>query len=155
MKIDIKKLVISILIPLVIGGISAIFTYNAMDSYDLLTKPAFSPPNILFPIVWTILFILMGISSYMIYTSNDEERGDALRIYGIQLVLNFFWSIIFFSLELRLVSFVWIILLIIAVIVMIVRFLKINKTAGYLQIPYLLWLLFAAVLNLSIYLLNR
>ena len=149
----IKNLIISILIPLLVGGLSAILSSNGMEAYKLLDKPSLSPPGIVFPIVWTILFILMGISSYLIY--NERNNNKALTLYVVQLIVNFFWSIIFFDLELRLLAFFVIIALIILVALMIKEFYKINKTSAYLQIPYLLWLLFAAYLNYSVYLLNR
>lgn len=149
----IKNLIISILIPLLVGGLSAILSSNGMEAYKLLDKPSLSPPGIVFPIVWTILFILMGISSYLVYVKKGNNK--ALTLYVIQLIVNFFWSIIFFALELRLLAFFVIIALIILVALMIKEFYKINKTSAYLQIPYLLWLLFAAYLNYSVYLLNR
>ena len=147
-KIDIKKLVISILIPVVLGFVVGLITNNSMESFNNLIKPKLSPPGILFPIVWTILYTLMGISSYLIGNSKCKT------IYYFQLFFNLFWSIIFFSFELRLIAFLWILVLIYLVVKMIICFYKENKTAAYLQIPYLLWLLFAAYLNLSIYLLN-
>lgn len=150
----IKRLVISILIPLLIGGLSALLTSNGMDAYKLLEKPALAPPAIVFPIVWSVLFILMGISSYLVYNSNNDD-DKALTLYGAQLIFNFFWTIIFFGLKLRLLAFIWLIILIVLVILMIREFYKINKTSAYLQIPYLVWLLFAAYLNIAIYILNR
>lgn len=150
-----KKLIISVLISLGVGGLSAIITSGSMDIYKTLVKPSLAPPSILFPIVWTILYILMGISAYLIYNSNNLESDDALKIYGLQLLVNFVWPILFFVLKLRLLSFVWIVLLLILVIVMILKFYKINKTAAYLQIPYFIWVLFASYLNLGFYLLNK
>ncbi len=152
---NIKKLIVSILIPLFVGGIAGIFTMNSMDDYKLLAKPILSPPGFLFPIVWTILFILMGIGCYLISNSNFKNKDTALKLYFVQLIINFFWTIIFFVLKLRLFAFIWILLLIVLVYFMIKEFYKINKLAAYLQIPYLLWLIFAAYLNFSIYLLNR
>ena len=151
---NLKKLIISIFIPLAVGGLSALLTKNGMDAYKLLEKPMLAPPSIVFPIVWSILFILMGISAYLIYNSNSTD-DKALTLYGAQLIFNFFWTIIFFSLKLRLLAFIWLIILIILVILMIKEFYKINKTSAYLQIPYLIWLLFAAYLNIAIYILNR
>ena len=150
-----KKIVINILIPIIVGGISALITKNSMDIYSYLDKPSFSPPSILFPIVWTILYLLMGVSSYLICNSDNRNKKSAYIIYGIQLFLNFIWSIVFFLLSYRLLSFIIIILLLISIIIMIIKFYKIDKKAGLLQIPYLLWVLFASILNLTIYLLNR
>lgn len=145
---NVKKLFISILIPLVVGGIASFITMPFMD-YNSLNQPPFSPPRFIFPIVWTILYILMGVSAYFV-----SKKNDILVIYYIQLGVNALWSIIFFIFKWRLFAFIWIILLIVLVILMIIRFYKVDKTAAYLQIPYLLWILFASYLNLGIYLLN-
>ena len=150
-----KYLIISILISLGVGGLSALITGGDMDTYKQLSKPPLSPPSVLFPIVWTILFILMGISAYMVYVSKDRDKDSALTVYVIQLIINFFWSIIFFSLKLRLFAFIWIILLLVLIIIMIVKFYRISKLAGLLQIPYLIWTCYATYLTIAIYILNR
>lgn len=146
------NLIISILIPLAVGQLSALLSGDISAAYSTLFKPNLSPPAIVFPIVWTILYILMGISSYLIVTS--ENDGGSLKWYGIQLFLNFIWTIIFFRFNNYIISFICIILLIISIIIMIKEFFEVNRTAAYLQIPYLLWCLFALYLNLSIILLN-
>lgn len=154
----IKPYVISVAIALGVGALSALLTRGNMDIYDRIQTPPFAPPGIVFPIVWTILYTLMGISSAIIYTKGREENipvYDALKTYAIQLAVNFFWSIIFFNLEAFLFAFLWILLLWVLIIVMIKKFYKIDKTAAYLQIPYLLWVTFAAYLNFAIFLLNR
>ncbi len=153
MVMNMKNLVISLLISLGIGGLSALVTSGSMDTYTTLIKPPLAPPSILFPIVWTILFILMGISSYLIYESGDDN--ESLKTYLIQLGINFVWPILFFVVKNMLLSLIWIILLDVIVIIMIKKFYKINKTAAYLQIPYLLWILFATYLNYGFYILNR
>lgn len=154
MKIkNISAFVISILIPLAIGSLSALISGNAID-YATLNKPSLSPPSIIFPIVWTILYILMGISSYLISVSGDPNTKEALKYYSIQLFFNFFWSIIFFGFSQYFLAFIWIILLIIFIIIMILQFYSINPIAAYLQIPYLLWCIFAAYLNFSIFIMN-
>lgn len=150
-----KKLFISILISLSVGGLSALITSGSIDVYKTLIKPPLAPPSILFPIVWTILYILMGISSYLVYKSNDLNSDDSLKIYALQLLINFIWPILFFVLKLRLLSFIWIILLLIIVLIMIIKFYRVNKISAYLQIPYLIWVLFASYLNLGFYILNR
>ncbi len=153
----IKPYIISVAIALGVGALSALFTRNNMDIYDRIKTPPLAPPGILFPIVWTVLYTLMGISSAIIYTKGKNENipvYDALKIYGIQLAVNFFWSIIFFNAEAFLFAFIWIILLWVLIIKMIKSFYEIDKLAAYLQIPYLLWVTFAAYLNLAIYLLN-
>ena len=154
----IKPYVISVAIALGVGALSALFTRGNMDIYDRIQTPPLAPPGILFPIVWSILYTLMGISSAIIYIKGRDENipvYEALRIYAIQLVVNFFWSIIFFNLEAFLFAFLWLLLLWVLIIIMIVKFYKIDKTAAYLQIPYLLWVTFAAYLNFAIFLLNR
>ena len=154
MKINIKRLIICILLPLGLGTIIGLIT-GARGGYNNFIKPTFSPPAILFPIVWSILYALMGISSYIIVESNSNKKQEALNIYYIQLIINLIWSFLFFTFKLYLFSFIWIILLIISVIIMIKKFYDISKISGLIQIPYLLWLIFASILNISIYLLNR
>ncbi len=148
-----STLIISILIPLAVGSLSAFLSGN-MSMYASLNKPAFSPPTYIFPIVWTVLYILMGISSYIIFVSGDANSTKALKIYGLQLFFNFCWSIIFFGFSQYLLAFLWLIILIILIIIMIQLFYKINPIAAYLQIPYLLWCIVAAYLNFKIYMMN-
>ena len=143
----------SILLPVVLGGIVGFIISGFMD-YNMLQQPPFAPPAILFPIVWTILYVLMGVS-YGILKSKGKTNDKINSVYYEQLFINLLWPIFFFVLDWRLFSFVWIILLVIAVIKMIIEFYKEDKIAGLLQIPYLIWLLFASYLNLSFYLLNR
>ena len=143
----------SILIPVIVGGIVGIIISRAID-YNSLEKPFLAPPSILFPIAWTILYILMGVS-YGILKSKSLVDYSISSIYYFQLFVNALWSIFFFVLKWRLFAFIWILLLLILVIKMITRFYSKDKLAGLLQIPYLLWILFASYLNLFIYLLNR
>lgn len=149
----IKLISISIFIPLFIGIIGTLLS-NTAAGYKTLNNPSFAPPGFVFPIAWTILYILMGISSYIIYTSNDKNKKKALTLYTIQLIVNSLWTFFFFNLGLLLFSFWWILLMIVLVISMIYSFYKINPIAAYLQIPYIIWLMFAAFLNYNIYLLN-
>ena len=135
------------------GGASAFFTRDGMQTFQTLNKPALAPPGWLFPVVWTLLYALMGIASYLVLTS-DKANRFALTIYAVQLIFNFFWSIIFFNLERYLFAFVWLVLLWILIFITTVLFYRISKPAGYLMIPYLLWVTFAGYLNLFIYLLN-
>ena len=154
MKIkDKSTLTIAILTPIAVGTLSALFSGNMMI-YSSINKPALSPPGNLFPIVWTILYILMGISSYIIYESDDPNKESALRTYSLQLFFNFFWSIIFFRFNLYFTSFAWLIALIILIVRMIREFYQIKPIAAYLQIPYLFWCIFAAYLNFMIFRLN-
>lgn len=143
----------SILVPVILGSLVGFVISSNMD-YSSLTRPSFAPPSILFPIVWTILYILMGVS-YGILKSNSLICDKINTIYYSQLFVNLLWPIFFFVFKWRLFSFVWILLLIFFVILMIKEFYAKNKIAGLLQIPYLLWIIFASYLNLSIYLLNR
>ncbi len=154
--IDIKAIIVSILIPLAVGGLSAALSGNNFEGYNSLVKPPLSPPGQVFPIVWTILFILMGISSYIIWDNYKRtgEGKNALIIYAVSLILNFSWSIVFFGMGQFLAAFVILCLLIIFILLMIISFAKISPAAAALQIPYLLWCLFAAYLNLSFYFLN-
>lgn len=142
----------SILIPVIIGGVVGLIISGSMD-YESLQKPPLSPPGIIFPIVWTILYVLMGISYGILESKNLNDEKINL-IYYLQLFVNALWSIFFFVLKWRLFSFIWIILLLILIIIMIVKFYKKDKLSGILQIPYLLWTLFATYLNLTIYLMN-
>lgn len=153
-----KPYIISVLIALGVGGLSALLTSGNMDIYEKIIEPPLSPPGALFPIVWTVLYTLMGLGSALVYVKGKEENTDisgALGIYLLQLAVNFLWSIIFFNLQAYLFAFIWIILLWILIITMIKRFYEISPLAAYLQIPYLLWVTFAAYLNLAIYILNR
>ena len=142
----------SILITLIVGGIVGLIISRFID-YESLNRPPLSPPSILFPIVWTILYILMGISYAKLEIENNVNTST-MWLYYAQLFVNALWSIFFFVFKWRLFSFFWIILLIVLVIKMIIEFYKRDKTAGLLQIPYLIWICFAAYLNLWVYLLN-
>ncbi len=154
-----KKIItyaIGIAIPLAVGLLAALLTKDSMDIYKSIVKPPLAPPGILFPIVWSILYALMGVGSTMIYNADvdPKDKNKALWLYFLQLALNFFWSILFFNKRLFLASFVLLLFLWITIIAMIRSFAKINKTAAWLQVPYLLWVSFAGYLNLAIYLLN-
>ena len=151
-----KELMISIAISLGVGTLAGFLTRNSVAIYSELEKPPLSPPQWLFPVVWTLLYILMGISSYLVYQSDTDtkEKKDALRVYAIQLLLNFLWSLVFFNMQAYLLAFIILILLWFAIYIMIERFSAIYMTAGKLQIPYLLWVMFAGYLNLAIICLN-
>lgn len=153
MKIQWKKLFLCVAIPLAMGGISAFLTRNSMEVFESVNKPALSPPGWLFPVVWTILYVLMGIASYLVLTSK-KESSTALTVYGIQLFFNFLWSIIFFNLRLYLLAFYWLILLWLLILKTITLFYRISKPAAALLLPYLLWVTFAGYLNFFIFLLN-
>ena len=145
-----KPLFISLLISLGTGAISALLTPNVSEQYQTLYQPPLAPPGWLFPIVWTILFILMGVAAYLVYMSDSPDKDTALRLYLIQLVVNVGWSVIFFRLNAYLLAFTWLLLLFFLVYLTTKEFYKINKTAGYLLIPYLLWIIYAGYINLAI-----
>lgn len=149
----IKELIISILIPNVVGAIS-FFLSKIKENSNTFKQPSFNPPGIVFPIVWFVLYTLMGISSYLIYKDNTTYKRRALLLYAVQLFINGLWSIIFFRFKQFLLAFIVVIILILLTTYMIIEYHKINKTPAYLQVPYLLWLIFAAVLSYSVYTLN-
>ena len=156
MKTNKKLLFLCIALPLLVGITAGLLTRDSMSTFSMLNKPPLSPPAILFPIVWTILYTLMGVASYLVLASG-KNQGDittALIVYLLQLAINFFWSIFFFNLEWYLFAFFWLILLWVLIRKTIQLFYPLSKTAAYLMIPYFLWVTFAGYLNLGIYLLN-
>lgn len=155
MTIKLKTLIKQLLISLGVGGLAALLTRGNMDLFETINKPSFSPPAILFPIVWTILYILMGISAYMIAEDTSKEAVNARRLYAAQLFFNFFWSLIFFNGQWYLAAFIWLVVLWSLIFLWILSLMKVKILAGVLQIPYLLWVTFAGWLNLAIWLLNR
>ena len=153
-----KPYVISIIIALSVGALSSFLTRNSMNIYEQINTPPLSPPSILFPIVWTALFILMGISSAIVYLKKQQyprEVESAISVYIMNLAFNFAWSIIFFNLRMFLASFILLIALWIIILKMILSFRKASPVAAFLQIPYLIWVTFAGYLNIAIYILNR
>ena len=158
MKRNWKALFISILIPLAVGTIAGLLTMGAMEQFTSMMKPPLSPPAWLFPVVWTILYTLMGISSYLIYSGEEPVesnlKSQALSTYGYQLLVNFLWPVFFFNFQWYFFSFLWLVFLWILVLKMILEFRKINSLAALLNVPYLIWLTFTAYLNLGVWLLN-
>ena len=155
-KINWKLLIICVAIPLAVGGLSALLTKDNAIMFEYIRKPALSPPAWLFPVVWTVLYTLMGIASYVVLTSGApaDDIRNALLFYAIQLVFNFFWPLVFFNLEAFLFALVWLLVLWVLIIITTVKFFRIDKRAGFLMLPYLLWVTFAAYLNYGIYKLN-
>lgn len=155
-KINFKELIICVAIPLLVGGLSALLTRKGMQEFDQIIQPPLAPPAWLFPVVWTILYVLMGIASYLIYQRSESNTAvpSALRLYGVQLVFNFFWSIIFFIQKLYFFAFIWLIALWALILFTISAFYQIDKRAAYLMIPYAIWVTFAGYLNLGIAILN-
>ncbi len=149
---------IAILIPLAVGIVSALLTMDSMDLYSEIVRPPLSPPSIVFPIVWTILYTLMGISSAIVFSNRQKDIESAslgLSYYAISLAFNFVWSIIFFNFRYYLFAFVWLLVLLYLIIRTIVEYKKVSPVAAYLQIPYALWVTFAGYLTIAIYLLNK
>lgn len=145
---------ISLLIPFASGLISYLLSGSIKTVYAQIKKPFFAPPEWIFPVVWTILFLLMGISCYMVSVSGSPLRKKALTFYGAQLFLNTFWTFIFFRLEMFLLALIWAAAILVILSVMCVYFYKIKPLAAYLQVPYLLWLIFAIMLTSGVYFLN-
>ena len=151
-----KTLIKNLAIPLLVGALAGFLTKNDVKEFMATAKqPFFTPPGWVFPVVWTILYALMGFAAYIIENTSSARKGRALTIYYIQLFINFVWSFIFFSSGNYLFAFIWIILLLIFVIATILEFKMIKSRAAYFLIPYLIWVSFAAVLNFSVYLLNK
>lgn len=156
MKIKIKPLVIALALPLLTGGFAALISRSKMGLFDTVAKPPLSPPAWLFPVAWTVLYVLMGVASYRVFTARagSAEKNRALLFYGIQLAFNFFWTLIFFNLGAYWFAFVWLAALLALIAVTTVKFYGIDRPAAYLMLPYLLWVTFAGYLNLGIALLN-
>ena len=151
-----KKIFLSlfyVFFPLLVGLLSSYFSnYNMYSSFN---KPPLSPPGYIFGIVWTILYLLMGISYFLVKLKYENYDISHVSFwYYLQLIINFFWSIFFFRNNAYVFSFLWILFLIVAVIITFIKFLRLNKTSGYLLIPYLVWIVFAAYLNLGVAILN-
>lgn len=156
MKIAWKHLGIALAIPLLVGGASALTTGQSMERYAMLRQPPLSPPGWLFPVVWTALFLLMGLSSYLVWTSGGQAEAvrRALTLYGVQLAVNFLWPILFFNLGAYLLAMVWLVLLWGLIGATMLAFRRLSVKAGWMLAPYLAWVTFAGYLNLGVYLLN-
>ena len=149
-----KNLITAVAIPLAAGGLSAWITKDGMKAFETVNQPPLTPPMWLFPVVWSILFVLMGIASYLVVMQKGEDT-KALTLYAVQLIFNFFWSIWFFNLGWYLFAFLWLVALWILIIATTVAFYRISKPAAWLMLPYLVWVAFAGYLNLGVWWLNR
>jgi len=147
-------LLVSLAVPLVAGGLGSL-AGGDFGAYQALKQPFFAPPSAVFPIAWSILYLMMGTSCYLIYQSGHAELKTALIIYAVQLFFNAMWSFFFFGLKMRLFAFVWLAVLFALVVVTVILFFRISKSAGFLMLPYTAWLVFAGTLNWSVYRLNR
>lgn len=146
-----------VLLPLLVGAVGAVFTLSAIPTwYATLARPWFAPPNWLFGPAWTVLYILMGVASFLVYQKRETDPGvdGALKVYGLQLFINLLWSLIFFGLQSILGGFITILLLWVLILVTIRRFYPVSPTAGLLLVPYLAWVSFATILNFAILQLN-
>lgn len=152
--IKLKPLIINLLIPLCVGGAAAFFTRGTMDIYESVRQPPLSPPGWAFPVVWTALYILMGVAAYLVWMRDSTGRTGALFVYGVQLAFNFAWPLIFFKAQNFEVGFFWLVALWFFVLLTIVWFFAEKKAAGALMIPYIIWVSFAAYLNLGVWVLN-
>ncbi len=152
-----KPYLSSVLLACAVGALSGFLSRNGMQEFQTsVLKPPLTPPPIFFPIVWTILYVLMGLGAALVAQSpSGRSQRTALRIYVLQLAVNFFWSILFFNFSAYFAAFLWLILLWVLVLLMIWSFAGVNRAAALLQIPYLLWLTFAAYLNWGVWVLNR
>ena len=156
MKAPRKTWIVCLLLPLVAGGLSALLSMGGMQDFSALNKPPLSPPGWLFPVVWTLLYLMMGAASCLVATApaSPVQRQKALFVYGLQLIVNLFWAPIFFSAKAYLFAFLWLLLLWGLILLTALRFARIRPAAGWLLIPYLLWVTFAGYLNIGVYLLN-
>ena len=152
--IKLKPLLLSLLISLGSGGLAALFTGNSMEFYQSLKQPPLSPPGWVFPLAWTILYSLMGVAAYLVWMRDSTGRNGALFFYGLQLIFNFVWPLLFFNARAYLASLIWLLLLWVLILITTARFFQETKAAGWLMIPYLLWVAFAGYLNAGVWLLN-
>ena len=148
-KIQWKPLLLSILISLGTGTLAGLLTSGSMEKYQTLYHPPLAPPGWVFPVVWTILYFLMGVAAYRVYVSGNDDTKQALLIYGAQLLVNALWPLLFFKLDAYFFSFIWLLLLFDLVLLTARCFSMIDQIAGKLFITYLIWLVFAGYLNLA------
>ncbi len=155
MNKNVKMRLLALAIPLAVGGLATLLS-GGMDAYQVINQPPLSPPAWVFPLVWTVLYLLMGEASYRVYASGQDQAQirKALIAYGVQLFLNFLWPLVFFGGKMYLTAFVVLAALWVAIVITMRRFMKLDETAGDLLIPYLLWVSFAGYLNLGVFLLN-
>ena len=152
--VNLKRLLIALAVPLAVGALSAFASGSFSEQYAVVNKPPLSPPGWVFPVVWTLLYLAMGYASYLVMTVGGRDAKDALTVYYVQLALNFLWPILFFRFRLYTFAIFELILLIAAVTVMVIRFSHVEERAGYLTLPYLIWLCFALYLNIGVAVFN-
>lgn len=154
LRIYAKKLAVSLLLPLLVGGLAAVLIRDGVAAYGQLAQPSFAPPAALFPVVWTILYLLMGVASYLVWTQREPSR-PALTVYLVQLAFNFVWPLLFFTAKAYGAAFVWLVALWALVLATTFLFFRAKRAAGVLMLPYLAWTTFACVLNYAVWMLNR
>lgn len=149
-------LIASFGIPLAVGVVSSLLTSDAMKIFHFMNKPPLAPPGWLFPIVWTILYLMMGLASYYVFRSEADPavKRTGLLLYGAQLIFNFFWSLLFFNASLYLIAFIWLMVMWALIIATMFYFHKADRKAGWMMLPLTVWTTFAAYLNLGIYILS-
>lgn len=157
--INLKKalmFIVPVLIPLAVGGLSALATGDMSSAYEGIIQPPYAPPSIVFPIVWSVLYLLLGIALYLVIKNGFDKPGvrEAVLYFAVSLILNFFWSPIFFRWGKILLALIWVSVMILFAVINAYQFYKINKAAGIIMMVYIIWLLFAFALNLGIYILN-
>ncbi len=152
--VNLRTLIASLIPPAAVGLAGAVLVSSGMGMYNMLIKPAFTPPGWLFGIVWTVLYALMGISVYLLKSSKSYDLATPMQFYYIQLALNFIWVMLFFRFGLLWLAAIALVLLIAAIVLTVLNFYNINKTAAYLLIPYLVWCGFALILNITLAILN-
>lgn len=152
--IKLKPLVISLVTALAVGGLSALLTKSSMQMYGQINQPPLAPPGWLFPIVWTILFLMMGVAAYLVWMKNDPDRTGALILYAVQLAFNFCWTLIFFNMQAYGFALIWLLILWALILWTAVKFYRTTPAAGWWMVPYFLWVTFAAYLNAGVWLLN-
>ena len=150
-----KSLIVSLAISLGVGGLSALLSRNSMDIYDFINQPPLSPPGWVFPVVWTILYILMGIAAWLVWQEGTPVRREPLKLYAWQLVFNFFWTLIFFNAQRFGLALIWIVILWCLILATMRAFRRVRPEAGKLMLPYLIWVSFAVYLNAGVWWLNR
>lgn len=155
-KSKLKVYGLFILITEAVGTVAGLLTTLGMEKYSAVEKPALTPPEIVFPIVWTILYALMAVGAARVWlTEESEEKDKGLKLYVVQLGMNFLWSILFFNFQAYGLSFFWLLGLLLVIVLMTLTFYKSDRISAYLQIPYILWVSFAGYLNFMVWLLNR
>lgn len=153
--LNLRRLLISLILPLAVGGLAALLSGDFGSVYAALKLPPLSPPQWIFPLVWTVLYLLMGTAAYIISSDRSHSTGDAMQFYYIQLALNFLWPILFFRFGLLAVGAFELALLLAVAVLTVIKFAGIDRTAAYIMIPYIIWLAFALYLNIGAAVLNR